>query len=56
MTWNNEQLNHQQENRPERIRLSDGTTKTGDEITDNLLNQLGWEWIETIKLENGFIK
>lgn len=33
-----------QPERPNRIRLPDGSTKTSEEVTDELLAQAGWFW------------
>lgn len=30
--------------RPDRVRLPDGMTRTGDEITDQQLADAGWRW------------
>lgn len=30
--------------RPKRIRLSDGLTRTNEDITDDLLEETGWYW------------
>ena len=45
MTWNNEQLNYQQQERPTRVRLPDGSTRTQEAITDELLKEAGWEFM-----------
>lgn len=34
------------DHRPQRIRLESGITLTAEEITDELLAQTGWEYIE----------
>jgi hypothetical protein len=34
------------DHRPLRVRLESGVTVTGEEITDQLLAQTGWEYIE----------
>lgn len=46
MPWRNHQTKYYQPNRPTRVRLSDGTTRTNEEVTDQLLADLGWQWEE----------
>lgn len=48
MPWRNHITKYYQPHRPIRVRLPDGTTRTGEEITDELLADLGWQWEEPI--------
>jgi hypothetical protein len=41
MAWKNTNGSYSKE-RPQRVRLADGMTRTGDSITDALLTELGW--------------
>jgi hypothetical protein len=47
MAWKNTNGNYSKE-RPHRVRLADGYTRTGDAITDELLTELGWSEFEEI--------
>jgi hypothetical protein len=44
--WCNYEGWRSQPDRPNRVRLVDGTTRTGDEITDQMLFDAGWFWEE----------
>jgi hypothetical protein len=33
--------------RPKRVRLPDHTTRTSEAVTDEILAEAGWQWIET---------
>lgn len=52
MPWKNLQGDYSK-TRPIRIRLIDGSTRTGPEITDTLLAELGWS--EFYEPENNFV-
>jgi hypothetical protein len=41
MAWKNTNGSYSKD-RPQRVRLADGYTRTGDAITDALLTELGW--------------
>jgi hypothetical protein len=41
MAWKNSNGQYSKE-RPQRVRLADGMTRTGEAITDALLAELGW--------------
>ncbi len=43
MSWVNTN-GQKQINRPVRVRLIDGQTRTNEEVTDELLAELGWSW------------
>lgn len=43
MSWVNTNGQRQLE-RPIRVRLLDGFTRTNEEVTDDLLAELGWSW------------
>lgn len=43
MTWKNTN-GQQQVERPIRVRLADGLTRTNEEVTDQLLANTGWTW------------
>lgn len=43
MPWRSDS-GHCQEQRPIRLRLSDGSTITNEAITDEVLTALGWYW------------
>ncbi len=44
MSWIN--INGQQQiERPVRVRLADGFTRTNEEVTDELLAATGWSWV-----------
>jgi hypothetical protein len=47
MAWKNADGLYSKE-RPQRIRLPDGMTRTGEAITDELLAELGWIEFEEI--------
>ena len=34
--------------RPKRIRLPDFTTRTAEAVTDEILSEAGWQWIEPV--------
>ena len=34
--------------RPQRVRLSDFTTRTAEAVTDELLAELGWQWVPDV--------
>ena len=34
--------------RPKRVRLPDFTTRTSDAVTDDILAEAGWVWVELI--------
>jgi hypothetical protein len=44
--WINNITNEYSFDIPTRIRLPDGLTKTGSDITEELLIELGWTWQE----------
>lgn len=46
LIWYNPQTGQQSESLPERIRLPDDTTRTSEEVTEQLALQSGWELIE----------
>lgn len=37
--------------RPDRVRLPDGSTRTSEEVTDELLFSLGWQVVEEMPIE-----
>jgi hypothetical protein len=43
MSWVNTN-GQKQIDRPVRVRLIDGQTRTNEEVTDELLAELGWSW------------
>lgn len=45
MTWINTQTRECRKVRPERVRLPDLTTRTGPEVTDQVLADAGWIWV-----------
>ncbi len=44
MSWINTN-GQQQIERPVRVRLADGFTRTNEEVTDELLAATGWSWV-----------
>jgi hypothetical protein len=40
--WTNSITNYRSSTRPDRVRLQDGSTRTGEEVTDELLLMSGW--------------
>jgi hypothetical protein len=34
--------------RPKRVRLPDFTTRTSDAVTDDILAEAGWAWVELV--------
>jgi len=48
MPWTNTTTNEISDSRPLRVRLSDSTTRTNEEVTDQLLEQTGWTWSEPV--------
>lgn len=34
--------------RPKRVRLPDFTTRTSDAVTDDILAEAGWTWVEPV--------
>lgn len=42
--WCNYEGWRSQPERPNRVRLADGSTRTGEEITDQMLADAGWFW------------
>lgn len=44
MPWINNKTGEQQDLRPVRVRLADGSTRTNSEVTDQMLADAGWEW------------
>lgn len=41
MAWKNQDGSYSKD-RPQRVRLADGMTRTGEAVTDALLAELGW--------------
>lgn len=35
--------------RPKRVRLPDFTTRTSDAVTDDILAEAGWTWVEPVE-------
>jgi hypothetical protein len=47
MTWTNTN-GETSADRPTRVRLPDFTTRTSEAITDEVLAEAGWSWVEPI--------
>jgi hypothetical protein len=37
--------------RPKRVRLPDFTTRTSDAVTDDILAEAGWVWVEPVVVQ-----
>jgi hypothetical protein len=37
--------------RPKRVRLPDFTTRTSDAVTDDILAEAGWTWVEPVVVQ-----
>jgi hypothetical protein len=38
--------------RPKRVRLPDFTTRTSDAVTDDILAEAGWTWVEPVVVQS----
>ena len=47
MTWTNTN-GETSADRPKRVRLPDHTTRTGEAVTDEILAEAGWSWVEPV--------
>lgn len=54
IVWTNSITNERSSIRPWRVRLEDGSTRTGPEVTDELLTATGWSTHEEIFTEPVF--
>lgn len=44
--WTNDATGEEQLQKPTRVRLPDGMTRTNEDITDQDLEQTGWYWVQ----------